>query len=294
MPTSIFKNIHFPQSFKIIPAIFSFITDMRIKILIIILWFAIIPYASVAQSELNQSDASGLKQGLWRKTYPNGRTLYEGRFVDDKPAGEWRRYHDNGKLRALLQYNTQSDSAWAKMYDVTGKLTAEGLYMDEKKEGVWTYFSDGKKISEDNYKKGAKEGVSHTFYATGEILEEILWENNMRNGKYSALFTNGKPFMECIYKNDKRNGLCVSYFENGKIELEAFYQNDLPEKEWKFFDPKGELLYTLQYSEGLLQNPEVLYEIETRKLNEMERQGKNLDDPAKYFDDPSQILLKNR
>lgn len=260
-----------------------------LTILAVLVWFAV-----AAQNTLNYTDGNELKQGWWKKTYPNGRTLYEGRFENNKPVGEWRRYHENGKLKALLVHSEKSDSTWAKLYDTDGKLTAEGLYIDEKKNGMWIYFSEGRKISEDNYADGSKEGMSRTFYATGEVLEEIPWKDHKRNGKYRALYTNGKPFFECFYKDDKRNGVCISYFEDGKIKLDAFYQNNLPEREWKFYNETGELLYTLQYANGLLQNPEILDEMETRRLKEMERQGKTIEDPAEYFDNPSQILLKNK
>jgi len=62
-----------------------------------------------AQFLSNQSDAKGLRQGKWLAKYPDGKTRYEGSFRDNKPVGEWKRYHENGKLKANLYYKENSD-----------------------------------------------------------------------------------------------------------------------------------------------------------------------------------------
>jgi antitoxin component YwqK of YwqJK toxin-antitoxin module len=62
----------------------------------------LIPMLSTGQQEINHTDNNGLKQGFWKRNYPNGRAMYEGVFNNDKPVGEWRRYHENGGLKSHI------------------------------------------------------------------------------------------------------------------------------------------------------------------------------------------------
>ena len=39
----------------------------------------------------NQTDQNKLKQGFWKKSYPNGKVAYRGFFKDDKPRGVFKR-----------------------------------------------------------------------------------------------------------------------------------------------------------------------------------------------------------
>ena len=41
---------------------------------------------------INQTDKQGLKQGFWIKKYPNGNIMYQGYFIDDKPAKLMKRF----------------------------------------------------------------------------------------------------------------------------------------------------------------------------------------------------------
>lgn len=262
-----------------------------LRYLFILLCF---PLLAGGQEGPNQTDAGGLKQGLWKRYYPNRNLMYEGKFQNDKPVGEWRRYHENGALRAILVHSDATDSVSARLFDLIGRLVAEGTYRGEKKTGRWTYFSDEKRVSDEEFADGLKTGISRIYYPSGELLEEAEWKDNKKSGRYRAFFPSGKPFLECIYSNDQRNGFCVTYYPSGEMEVDAFYREDLPDGDWKYYTENGELSYTLHYSSGVLLNPEVLFEAETRKLEEMERQGKEIADPEKYINNPTEYLLKNR
>jgi len=252
------------------------------------------PLLAGSQEMFNQTDGDGLKQGLWKRYYPNQRLMYEGKFQNDEPVGEWRRYHENGALRAILLHIEATDSVAARLFDPAGKKLAEGTYLGEKKTGRWIYFSEGRKVSEEEFAGGLKSGTSRIYYPSGELLEESEWMDNKKSGRYRAFYPTGKPFLECIYSNDQRNGFCVTYYPSGEMEVDAFYLEDVPDGNWKYYSEKGEIRYTLHYSAGVLLNPDVLYEMDTRELEEMERQGKSLVDPEKYLNNPTEYLLKNQ
>lgn len=245
-----------------------------------------------AFSQVNQTDVNGLRQGLWQKQQPNGRFLYEGNFKDGKPVGEWKRYHEGGQLKAKIQYQTDSDSAFTQLFDEWGKKVAEGNYLDEKKAGWWNYFSENKKVSDEFFENGLKSGPSHKFYETGEVWEKTDWLYGKQEGNYEVFFKTGEPFFRCKMSNNQRNGLCLTYFQNGKVELEAYYKNGLRHGEWKYYNPNGEFFYTLKYNEGEILNPEVRDSINNLQLQNMEKNRDKIPDPGKYTDNPSEYMRK--
>ena len=258
---------------------------------IIIICF-LLPLLTSGQEPLNVTDSGGLRQGLWKRSYSNGRIMYEGRFLNDKPVGEWRRYHENGFVRAVLNYGS-ADSAQATLFDETGKKAATGIYVGEKKEGLWKYFSENRVIAEESYRKGLKSGTGRIYYPEGSVLEESEWKDGTRDGKYKAFFPSGSPFLECIYSEGRRNGHCITYYPSGDLEVEAFYSQDLPDGSWKYYTEKGDLRFTLIYQKGRLMNPEILYEMESRQLEELEKKGRQIADPEKFLNNPMEYMMRN-
>jgi antitoxin component YwqK of YwqJK toxin-antitoxin module len=259
---------------------------MRI-ILILLIFFPVFVFA-----QINQTDANGLRQGPWQKQQPNGRLMYEGNFKDGKPVGEWKRFHTGGQVKAVIKYRTDSDSAFAQLFDEWGKKVAEGIYLNEKKAGLWIYFSENRKIADEQFADGEKHGKSHKYYETGEVWEETDWISGKHEGSYRVFFKNGEPFFQCKMNDNKRNGLCLTYFQNGRIELEANYKNGQRHGEWKYSDEQGNYRYSLFYNEGKILNPNVRDSISNLQLKEMEMGKDSIIDPEKYMEDPSEYMIK--
>ena len=78
-----------------------------------------------AQGE-NKTDASGKKQGLWKKYHPNGMTRYVGKFKDDKPVGVFKYYFDTGKLQVKMTHD--GSESYSVAYYETGEVKAAGKY----------------------------------------------------------------------------------------------------------------------------------------------------------------------
>lgn len=261
---------------------------MRIALFILLF----LPFLSLSQ--INQTDTNGLRQGLWKKQYPNGVLMYEGNFEDGKPVGEWKRYHEGGQVKATINYTEYSDSAFAQLFNQLGKKVAEGNYFNERKTGSWILFSENIKIAEEQFINGNKHGYCRKFYNTGELLEEAEWALGKQEGKYHVFYKNGKPYMQCKFKNNIRNGLCLLYFQNGKMEMEGNYKYNLRHGSWKYYNEKGELLYELKYNEGQLLNYEVRDSIDNLQMQNLERGKNSLVDPEKFMENPSEYMLKNK
>ncbi len=261
---------------------------MRIALLI----FLFIPFFSFSQ--INQTDANGLRQGLWQKQQPNGRLMYEGNFKDGKPIGEWKRFHEGGQVKAVINYQVDSDSAFTQLFDKFGRKVAEGNYVNQIKEGNWIYFSGNKKVAEEQFKLGLKNGISLKYYDTGELMEEIDWINGMQQGNYQIYFKTGEPYLQCKMSYNQRNGLCLVHAQNGKLEMEANYKNNLRHGEWKFYNNSGEFQYLLKYNEGEILNPEVRDSIANIKMQNLEKGKGTITDPEKFMEDPSEYMRKQK
>jgi antitoxin component YwqK of YwqJK toxin-antitoxin module len=243
-------------------------------------------------SQINQTDSNGLRQGLWTKQQANGRLIYEGSFKDGEPVGDWKRYHQNGQIKVQINYSEVSDSAQTQIFDVLGKKVAEGVYVNQKKEGNWIYFSGKKIVSEEQFKKDLKHGISKKYYNSGELMEEIDWVNGKQEGSYQIFYKDGKPYMQCKMKQDQRHGLCLIHSSKGKLEMEANYKNNLRHGEWRYYNEKGELKYALKYNEGELLNPEVRDSVANLTMQNIEKNKGKINDPAKFMQDPSEYMRK--
>jgi antitoxin component YwqK of YwqJK toxin-antitoxin module len=243
-------------------------------------------------SQINQTDANGLRQGRWQKLQSNKKPLYDGYFKDGKPVGEWKRFHVGGQVKAIINYRADSDSADTQIFDEFGKKVAQGIYLNEKKSGLWVYFSGNMKIAEERFVNDKKHGKSLKYYETGEVWEETDWVDGKQEGSYRVFFKTGEPFFQCKMSNNQRNGLCLTYFENGRIELEANYKNGLHHGEWKYFSENGDYLYSLFYNNGELMNPNVRDSIANLQLQNMESGKGSIIDPEKYMQNPSEYMMK--
>lgn len=252
--------------------------------------FLFLPFALSAQ--INQTDSNGLRQGLWQKQQENGRLAYEGQFKDDKPVGEWKRYHPGGQLKALIEY--KGDTAYTQLFDVWRKKIAEGNYLNQQKEGVWRIYQNNILVADESYQQGVRNGIAHQYFENGKVMEESQWKNGKKDGDYQLFYPSGKPYIQCKMKEDQRHGLFLVYYENGLMEREAAYKNGLRDGEWQFFNQDGELAYTLFYAQGEILNPQVRDSIANLEMQELEKNKANLIDPEQFMQDPSEYMRKNK
>jgi antitoxin component YwqK of YwqJK toxin-antitoxin module len=263
---------------------------------LIVCLLLLISVSIYAQDALNQVDTQGRKQGNWSKKDSEGKLIYQATFKDDKPVGEMKRFHPNGKIKAIMIFEDGSEISDAQLFDEKGKLIAKGKYSGQKKTGEWSYLKENKLVSTENYQDGKKNGLSKRFYQTGELLEESNWLNDRLHGIYRTYFQTGKPYMECNYSEGRRNGVFIVWFPNEIQELDGFYTNNVQDKDWSYYDENGKLLYTLKYADGELLNPEVQDSLDRANVGIYKNKGDSIPDPEKFLQNPDEYmeLMKNR
>lgn len=206
------------------------------------------------ESERNQMDGKGRKQGYWKKYDEMGYVRYEGQFKDDIPIGKFNYFYPNGKVRAVSLMSNDGKVSRTKMFHRNGKLMAEGKYFQQKKDSIWNYYSeyDGVLLSTEIYIETKKQGVWKNFYPDGRVAEEITYENNFKNGSWKRFHTDATVKLEGNYQNDLKEGSFKLFHPNEQLELSGTYENGLQNGLWTQFDDKGKKLKEEIYKKGKL------------------------------------------
>ena len=106
---------------------------------------------------INQTDKQGLKQGFWIKKYPNGNIMYQGYFIDDKPAKLMKRFYENGEIKSTFLFYNNNKSCAAHIYYPDSLLMAMGTYKNGKRDSLWRFYSDqGPMVLQENYNEESK------------------------------------------------------------------------------------------------------------------------------------------
>ena len=222
--------------------------------LLLILIFTGISYWTSGQDSINRTDASGRKQGTWRKVDKDGHKLYDGQFKNGVPNGEFRYYYADGRLKAISVLSDDGKTARTVSYATNGRKIAEGNYRDEKKDSIWRYCSDydGILLSEESYISGVKNGASKTFYPDGNITEVIYFRDGKKEGEWIQYFDDGQVKFRGAYVNDEKEGPFTVYYPGGKINISGAYKAGHMDGTWTFYEENGEVGRTEKYSEGAL------------------------------------------
>lgn len=204
-----------------------------------------------AQDTVNVTDSKGLKQGFWRKVNAEKQVVYEGRFVNDKPVGEFRYFYPDGKLKTLMTYSSGSDETPSVSYHVNGKKMAEGVYRQKQKNGEWRYYNDLEVLmSEEYYDNGKSVGTWKNYYDDGKLLEVFSWKNGLKDGPWTQYFTDGKIRMTADYVAGKLEGEVKYYYPGGGLMVVGEYLHDAKDGIWTSYKEDGTAEVTTVYSGG--------------------------------------------
>ncbi len=233
--------------------------------------------------EINQTDKDGKKQGRWIKEYPGGNVMYDGFFRDDQPEGEFKRYYENKTLKSVLVFSKNGTEAIASLYYPNGFPASKGKYINQLKEGKWQFFSEqtsGALISEEEFSKNLREGISIKYYSDSTVAEKIYYTGNIKNGEWLRYYPDGTLNLRTSFTNGKINGKFEAYFENGKTEFSGFYKYDLKDGLWKIYNPGGSIKYEIEYALGETKN-RVLDIQQSEYIDSLEKNRMNIADPEK-------------
>ncbi len=258
---------------------------IRKKIIFVISFF-LLSFTVEAQKDtvFNQTDARNLKQGWWKKAYPDGKLMYKGFFRDNRPVGEMRRYYENGALKALLQYDSKGEYAKARLLYADGQVAASGNYFNSLKDSVWRYYSyyDHTLTTREVYSNGKRNGPLINYYSNGNPSEKISWVNDRKNGSWEQYFADSTLKLKAAYRDNKLEGEFLVNYDTGKPYLKGGYANGLREGKWIFFNEEGATDMELTYHLGVTPDAEKL-DARQQELFRM------IDENKGKFEEPDEI-----
>ena len=224
------------------------------KALLICLWLS---GALVLQGQ-NLLDDEGRKTGHWKVEYPNGKTLYEGEFVEGHPVGAMIRYYESGAVRARMEFDPEQNRSYAYLFYKNGRPAADGWYVKQIKDSVWTYYSefDGSVRIREPYVDGKLDGMARSYYSSGLISEEVEWKENIKEGTWKQYYAGGVPRLSGQYKDGLLHGTYEIYHSDGTIKIRGSYLENKSHGTWYFYDEKGEEIYAIEYRHGAPANKE--------------------------------------
>lgn len=207
---------------------------------VILLLIILIGYSVSAQT----IDASGKKQGYWKKKDDKGNLIYEGEFKDDKPVGVFKHYYpgDTAK-RAITYFKDGGNITYTKMYhQITCKIMAEGKYIKEQKDSVWIFYDEaGIMLSKDNYKAGKKDGKCFVYLPDGTLAEEKIFKDGLEDGPFKQYFDGKLVKGEGKYAKGKLEGKVSYYYPNGVVAATGIYKNGHKDGVWLYKDKDGKM-----------------------------------------------------
>ncbi len=227
---------------------------------------------------LNRRDANGLKQGVWKDFYPNGKVQIEGRYLNDKKNGYFKEYNQQGNLLSITKWENgvlvNNPPELATIETVTtrhpnGKPKEVGNYKDGVPEGVFKqYDTSGVIIGSEQYKDGIliaegvldlknlQQGHWKEYHETGELRAEGDYKNGVKIGDWIFYYPNGKTDQKGKYDNRGRpTGIWKWYYDNGQLLREESYKDGLREGMMTEYDEKGNVITQGEYIEGQKEGP---------------------------------------
>jgi len=225
-------------------------------LLLPVLWMQ----TALAQSDtLNKTDEQGKKQGYWVKYTASGNRIYEGRFFHDIPTGEFRYYHENGKLKAISVFTDSGQHARTRLFNTQGKMIAEGNYQGEKKDSLWRYCNgaEGYLVSDEQFHDGLKHGISHTYYPDGKVMEVISWVQDLQHGEWIQYHSDGSMKLKGHFEYGLKQGPFEVFDLDGSKLITGAYADGLSDGEWRYYDESEKLIQREVYDKGALVTTEV-------------------------------------
>ena len=206
-------------------------------------------------TQAQTTDASGKKQGYWKKKdEKTNRLVYEGEFKDDKPVGTFKYYYPNDSVRAIMSFKQGGKVAYARLFhQYTGKRMGEGKYIQELKDSVWTYYDEsGKLLSKDTYANGKKNGISYVYLPDGKLAEERNYKADLQHGPFKQ-YLDGKSLRgQGNYVNGQLDGKATYYYPNGVEVAAGFYKNGAKTGPWIYREENGKIKERELYINGKL------------------------------------------
>ncbi len=197
--------------------------------------------------------------------YPSGKKSSEGYMVNGRPEGFWKTYYENGNLKSEgNRVNHQLDSIW-NFYDQDGILSVTISYKNGQKNGWRKSLSKDSIVVKEELFKNDTLMLLKKYFSNGQLKLKLPFKDGEEFGKAFAYDSLGLVKTHWKYSKEKTETFKVNrldatskktgkwmVFENEILVLETHYSRGLKNGVERKYNPKGELIEVLKYSNGKL------------------------------------------
>ncbi len=99
------------------------------------------------------------------------------------------------------------------------------------------------------------DGPNETRYDNGVLKAKGNYLNGQRTGEWQSFYPSGKLWSDESYSNGLAEGKATVYYENGQKMYEGMNAKGQPTGVWHYWNQKGEIVRTTDYSKKGANNP---------------------------------------
>lgn len=178
---------------------------------------------------INRTDSAGVKQGKWmffnkdnkNPDYPENALLEELTYKNGLREGVRKLYFSNGKLKSEVNYLNNRPAGMARFYYPNGTIAEEGNWVYGGWEGNYKNYYETGPLSQDlSYSYGKKEGVQKQYHSNGQLKSEGVWKDGVPDGAVKEYNEDGALVSETVYNKGVVNEQQTRYFEVPKADEE--------------------------------------------------------------------------
>lgn len=193
----------------------------------------------ISVENINRTDKQNLKQGVWKKFYPNNQLHTFSSYLNDTLHGYQRIYSSKGRIVSSEYYirgkKQATNTAGTEInenpaeenisYHSNGSIKSKGYFINKKPIGIHR-----------NYSAGGEILKSQVYDSTGVIIAEGKYsKEGKRVGQWQLLFPGGQLKAKGNFKSGKKHGPWLFYYTNGNTEQKGSFKNGKPTGAWKWF-----------------------------------------------------------
>ena len=200
-----------------------------------------------------------LKDGVleFESFFPEGMKEVEGKYINKKKEGIWKKYYRNGNIDEEETYKEGKLDGTTKSYYKNGSLFAEYSYTNDVWDGFYkSYKKNGNTSLMGWYQMGQRQGDWYTYSPDGTIASHGYYLNDKPYGYQVYYRLDGKIHYEEFYKDD-----LLQYYNNYDTTGALFQKIELVKGNgsFKFLNFKKEIRLTGEYLNGLLEGELTTY-----------------------------------
>ena len=164
-------------------------------------------------------DAAGnyIAHGLWRQFDPTGRLIAEGRFLQSKKEGIWRRLYagDDAQLLATAPYSNFTPPYVSQATFSRGQLAGKWVITDAKE----------RKVHELEFEAGERHGNSTWFYPSGQVMLQAKYDHGRASGEVVQYGPDSTVVARENYEEGRKLAPKIDYYDPQQLakKSEAMY-----------------------------------------------------------------------